>query len=247
MFQMLDRTSLDKLHSAVQLAAFHYIVCLKAEPNNEDNSLKIGNRQFIFQNIKETEERLLHVDFQRWATASVLRDLIESFSIFLFDVYRRVAQVNPRDICSTSSCKFESLGIEDQLTIFSRDFAIDPRWIDTFVGYNKLRNCLAHRQGKVAERDCQDGKSLMVKWIAIDARFSDSIVDTPKSEDNGFMKHLIVSQPIGENTVAFSTQMKQKHFALGSVLNFHPEEIFEILYTFQLGASALFTVTNQQE
>jgi hypothetical protein len=41
-------TPLDKMQSAIQLAGFHYIVCLKALPTNADHRLTIEKMEYVF-------------------------------------------------------------------------------------------------------------------------------------------------------------------------------------------------------
>src|SRR4051794_39020192 len=85
---------LNKMHSAVQLAGFHYIACLKASPTNADHKLTFGKSTFDFMSIASADSQQLHVEFQGWAASSVLRDLVEHFSIFLMEVYRDTVTVN---------------------------------------------------------------------------------------------------------------------------------------------------------
>jgi hypothetical protein len=54
---------------------------------------------------------------------------------------------------STTPSQFEKRGIEDQLTILSVEFSIAPEWITRLTGYNRTRNCLAHRVGGVGLQD----------------------------------------------------------------------------------------------
>jgi hypothetical protein len=58
---------LDKIHSAIQLAAFRYIACLKATPSNADYKLAIGASEVHFGKIRTADSMVLHGEFQRWA------------------------------------------------------------------------------------------------------------------------------------------------------------------------------------
>ena len=70
---------LDKMQSAIQLSAFHYIVCLKALPTNADSTLAFEDTEFHFDSIRTADSNALHWEFQRWAASAVLRDIIENF------------------------------------------------------------------------------------------------------------------------------------------------------------------------
>lgn len=157
---------LDKIHSVIQLAGFHYIACLKATPSNADHSLTIEKTEYHFENIRTTDSRVIHVEFQSWAATAVLRDLIEYFSIFLMEVYQNAVENAPERIFSISPAQFERKGIEDQLTILAKEFSIAPDWISRLTGYNRARNCLAHRAGSVGLSDATDGTELVVRWLA---------------------------------------------------------------------------------
>lgn len=223
-------TALGRLQSAIQLAGFHYIVCLKARPTSADHRLKFERTEFSFKSISETENNTLHFEFQRWAAAAVLRDLMESFSIFLAEVYEGIIQANPKVTYSVSFAKFERCGIEEQLDILSQNFGIDQRWVTTLVGFNRMRNCLAHRQGKVGVRDCTDGDDLVVSWLVSNI----TLTDGPEKgwvEDDGYMSGLMAAKKSFGAAAEFKTQIKEKRFELGSILNFHPQDIFEICGT----------------
>ena len=230
-------TPLDKMQSAIQLAGFHYIVCLKALPTNADHRLAIEKMEYVFDAIRRTDSRALYAEFQRWAAVVVLRDLIESFSVFLMEVYGDAVRANPDATYSVTVDQFERKGIEDQLGILSNKFAIDEAWITRLVGYNRARNCLAHRQGIVGSRDATDDRELVVRWLVSKTELTSGLV-TPFVEAIGPMNSLIRAQHIHGGAVRLEVQDEEKRISVGSILHFLPTDILEICQTFHMAAAA---------
>lgn len=232
-----NSTPLDKMQSAIQLAGFHYIVCLKALPTNADHWLTIEKMEYVFDAIRKTDSRTLHAEFQRWAAVVVLRDLIESFSVFLVEVYGDAIRAKSDAAYSVTVDQFERKGIEDQLGILSSNFAIDEAWITRLIGYNRARNCLAHRQGIVGARDATDGSELVVRWLVSKIELTNGPV-TPFIEAIGPMSSLVRAQHIHGGAVHLEVQDKEKRTGVGSILHFLPTDILEICQTFQVAAAA---------
>lgn len=233
-----EPTALAKMQSAIQLAAFHYIVCLKATPSNSDCMLKIGSLEFHFDNIRTADSRVLHVEFQRWAASAVLRDLIEHFSIFLMETYRDIVTNSPERTFLTSPERFEQRGIEDQLTILSKEFSIDPKWIERLTGYNRARNCFAHRAGVVGVKDVTDGEDLIVRWLNTQTALTDTS-PTQMIDVGGPMGNLVCGQHIhGSFAATVELLDREKRISIGNLIHFLPDEILEICQTFQLASAA---------
>lgn len=227
-------TALDRMQSAVQLAAFHYIACMKARPSNDDHQVTIGSSNYAFNNIAATPSNILHLDFQQWAVRVVLRDLIENFSLYLIELYRASVLAGTRGSAPISADQFERRGLEDQLTAFAAHFGVDEAWIARLVGFNRARNCLAHRQGLVSERDITEGRSLVVRWLAASASLM------PAKADMSAMDNLIQGRQISGQPAFLSIRDKEKCFEVGSFLHLAPDDFLEICQTFHLAAAAFF-------
>ncbi|UIJ73220.1 hypothetical protein [Aurantimonas sp. HBX-1] len=230
---------LEKMHTAIQLAAFHYIACLKATPSNADYTVTIGNLEFRFDNIRTAETRILHWEFQRWAASAVLRDLIEYFSIFLTEIYGdAVANASDRTFATTPS-QFERKGIEDQLSILAREFSIAPEWVTRLTGHNRARNCLAHRAGVVGLPDATHGPDLVISWLAVKTTLAEG-VPAPFLDVGGAMSGLVRAQRSHEESTATVELLhREKRVGVGSVLHFLPDEVLEICQTLQLASAAI--------
>lgn len=227
-------TPLDRMRSAIQPAGFHYIVCLRARPTSADHRLTIDEKMgYVFDAIR----RVLHADFQRWAATVVLRDLIENFSVSLMEVYRNANQANPGANYFVTLDQFECEGIEDQLGVLLNDFSIDAAWTSMLIGYNRARNCLAHRQGIVGSRDTTDGNDLVVRWLVSKTELTSGRA-TPFVEGIGPMSSLIRAQHIQGGAVRLEVHEKEMRIAVGSALKFPPTGTSDICLTFQMAAGA---------
>ena len=241
---MGDPTRLDRFHTAVQLAGFHYIACLKARPTKADHELTSGKSTYVFMSIAEQEDRYLHWEFQNWAATSVLRDLLEHFSVFLMEVYQDAVVANPTHPFTKTVDQFERLGIEAQLATLIGSFSISSDWVSRLTGFNRARNCLAHRGGVVGAKDLTDGSELVVRWLASSAMVNEGPI-TPTVEAQGPMSHLIRGQHIsGEKAATISVMDRERRFKVGDRLQLLPDELLEICQTFHLASVALNSVVD---
>lgn len=229
---------LDRMHTAIQLAAFHYIVCLKTTPSNKDHKLTTSKIEYHFENIRTADSKLLHFEFQRWATCAVLRDLVEHFSIFLSDTYHAAVNSRPNLKFCVSPTQFQRRGIEYQLAVLASAFNVAPEWVSRLTGYNRARNCLAHRAGIVGVQDTTDGQEMVVRWLMPKTSIKDGAPDQ-HIDVSGPMGKLVQAQHIdGDFATKVELQDREKRVRIGNDLHFNPDEIFEICQTFQLAAAA---------
>jgi hypothetical protein len=238
---------LNKMHSAIQLAAFHYIVCLKTKPSNADHKISVYDFEFHFESIRTVDSTWLHAEFQRWAASAVLRDLIEHFSIFLLEIYQDAVTSSPSRTFSVTPTQFERRGIEDQLATLSTEFSISREWTSRLTGYNRARKCFAHRAGIVGPPDATDASDLVIRWLAAKATLTqgshNQFVDV-----QGPMGDLVRAEHIaGLSSANIELQDREKRVPIGSILHFRPDEVFEICQTFQLAATAFSGVGFPQD
>jgi hypothetical protein len=237
--------ALAKMQRAIQLSGFHYIACLKARPSNADGELRMEGAHFSFAAISAASSRDLHIEFQAWAAVTVLRDLVEAFSIFLMEAYREAVSSSSRRTFAVTAEQFERRGIEDQLSILSTSFAIDPIWTSRLTGYNRARNCLAHRAGLVDQRDATDDDELVVRWLAPSAELTAG-EPTPHVAVEGPFASLVRGEHVSGGAARIALEDREKRALIGTKLSFKPDEILEICSTFQLASAAFDTITTQR-
>ena len=237
--------ALGKMQSAIQLAGFHYIACLKVRPSSADGELRMDGAHFTFAAISAASDRDLHIEFQAWAAVTVLRDLVEAFSIFLMETYREAVSSNLNRTFAVTAEQFERRGIEDQLSVLSSSFAIDPIWTSRLTGYNRARNCLAHRAGLVDQRDATDDDQLVVRWLVPSAELTAG-EPTPHVPVDGPFASLVRGEHISGGAARIALKDREKRAAVGKKLSFKPDEILEICSTFQLASAAFDTIPAQR-
>jgi len=170
--------------------------------------------------------------FALWIITCGLRELVDTFAIFLDEIHHAsllisvsVGEASSSNV-SAQRKKFHFEGMTKKLDLLKRDFDICPQNPEALNSIHQTRNCLTHRQGIVGPKDCFGGQSLIVKWSAIDF-----YVKTPSDE-------VILPFPIpqegifvsegGEVKAGFSE--RQKAFPLHTVVNFNPRELAEICH-----------------
>lgn len=125
--------------------------------------------------VKEelTDEERAHVaaEFGKWVRTNGMRELIETFSIFLHRLYVPMFVMRGgRDLEGEklpAPDRFERMGIADQVDAFAMTVAVSEADRRMLASLNQARNCFAHRQGRIGERDVDPATgTFCVRWIA---------------------------------------------------------------------------------
>lgn len=126
--------------------------------------------------VKEelTDEEKAHVaaEFGKWVRTNGLRELIETFSIFLHRLYvplfviGRGRGLDNIKLCSPA--RFEQAGITEQVEEFAKVVPVDDGNRRILRSLNQTRNCFAHRRGIVGARDLDtETKTFSIYWNAL--------------------------------------------------------------------------------
>lgn len=192
----------------------------------------ITELEFVPGNIDE--ETLVHfkTEFGSWIVANGLRELIETFSVFLDAIYAGCLWIalscgqTTADKAKSRDKKFRYKGLSDKLTLLRDEFLVEVSDRSRLESINQARNCLTHRRGIVSIEDCVGGKELVVKWIGFDI-----YAETPSGE-------IVSLQPVpqegiylpdgGHIMLRFSEHTKS--FPLRSLVTFTPRELSEICH-----------------
>lgn len=117
----------------------------------------------------------LKTEFGRWIIANGLRELVETFALFLDQVNHvcllmaTKTGMMPAAQAKKKANQFAHGGIEAKLEFLKRDFGIDIVHGERLASIAQARNCLTHRSGTVSPRDCPpDSQLLTVGWIGLD-------------------------------------------------------------------------------
>lgn len=181
--------------------------------------------ELVKQNLSEDERAHVAVEFGKWVTSNGLRELIETFSIFLHQIYTalHVMHVVVGKEIAVSPRRFERMGVGDQIAELQKIIPILEERVLITRSLNQARNCYAHRNGRVglADVDAEAGE-FSLTWLALSTsvREPDGNV-IPESEMFGRLL------PAG-GTVLIEVVIKTRAFRVGDELTLTKTELKEI-------------------
>jgi hypothetical protein len=126
----------------------------------------------VKQELTEAETAHVAAEFGKWVRANGLRELMETFSIYMHELYAAnfvlLKFVNKLgDLARVSPARFERMGIGDQIKTLSQAIAVSGDDIDIVMSLNRCRNCYAHRRGVVGENDIDASTGVFILcWVA---------------------------------------------------------------------------------
>lgn len=176
-------------------------------------------------------------EFGAWIVRNGLRELIETYAVFLDGIYQsslwvdRIQKNADGEQLQNLYRSFHFKGVEDKLSSLAEGYDIKPDHPEHIVSIHKARNCLTHRRGIVAFEDCNDGQQLTVKWMGFDI-----FAESPAGE----RKSLNVIPPEGirgfdtDADIKLQVVERSKSFVLGSVVTFESHELSEICNSIRL-------------
>lgn len=236
--QKIIKINLDNLSEIVQKGVRRVAVFmglgLNAAQNESFRNYKltgISHIQFLPDNVDEKTLSHFKEEFGVWIVTAGLRELIETFAIFL-DAVHEVCQfvaVHRGKLSSAdadaSQKDFQFRGLKDKLKALETRFGIKPESPELLQGINQARHCLTHRRGIVGPEDCESGE-LAIKWPAMDI-----FIETPSGQTiplNPPLKEGIYLQ--GGGTVKLKFVQRSVTFPLGSVIKLAPKELSEVCH-----------------
>ncbi len=178
------------------------------------------------------EETIDHfkTEFGRWIVACGLRELIETFALFLDRTHNACLfmashknQITFED-ATVWQPAFHHKGIKDKLKTFESRFNVKPNHPEHINRIQQVRNCLTHRHGIVSKQDCDDGDELIVKWMGFDL-----FIETPTGETIDLV--LPLKEPIhlkdgGTVNIRFSERIRA--YKIGTPVDLEAKDLVEI-------------------
>jgi len=188
--------------------------------------------QFLPSDVNEDTLRRFKSEFCTWVVASGLRELIETFAVFLDHVHYSCMllsfhgkRIDVAELFSKNK-KFCRDGVKDKITALKDAFGIAPAHPDMLLSINQARHCLVHRRGLVARQDCAGGDMLSVKWPGFDLYMAHTNgQETPIPLP---MKQGMVLQ--GPGSINVRSTVRSRDFAIGTLVTFSPAELSEICH-----------------
>lgn len=130
--------------------------------------------QFLFVPPDPSDEVKRHYleEFESWTIGNCLRDLADSFSMFLTEAFfiHRLLQTMTYSESEglKAKRKFEKLNVGAQYAQLARNLQLNPDLGEMFETFRLARNCLSHRLGNVTSEDAPGGE-LRIRWCLVGA------------------------------------------------------------------------------
>lgn len=185
------------------------------------------------------EKGITHIkeEFEKWVISNGLRELVESFGLFLDKIHRAclLMATHKKQMNSDDAEKFgpafEWTGVEDKLSTLRNRFGITSEKEKYFSGINQARNCITHRKGKVGPEDLQGEKTFQLIWWGLDL-----YVETPSGENHSLMPPMQEKGVFLKEGGSVNIKIKDRivEYNLGEILNLSPNDLGEICFLVHL-------------
>lgn len=138
------------------------------------SSVETPTIRLVKEKLNDAEKAHVALEFGKWVRTNGLRELLETFSIFMCELYRTVFLIRlhqkqlDRKFNKCRPQKFERMGIGDQIARLAEVFSVSEDSIKIVRSLNKARNCYAHRNGVVGFPDRgPETRNLQLFWSAL--------------------------------------------------------------------------------
>lgn len=200
----------------------------------------------IPDNISEANISHLKEEFEKWVIVNGLRELVESFAIFLDRIHTACLlmatsknAIRTED-ANTYGVAFERKGIEQKLSIMRNRFGVRTEKETYLASINRARNCITHRNGRVGKEDVSEDNVFRLKWWALNI-----YVETPTGETHSltppYPKEGIFLKDGG--TVMIDVTDRVLEHQLGQYVRLSPNDLSEICLLFQLSTDEMLKST----
>lgn len=183
--------------------------------------------------VKEelTDEEKAHVasEFGKWVRTNGLRELIETYSIFLHRLYIPLFVMRKGRGLDNESllrpARFEFKGITDQVDEFAKIVPVNEGDRRVLSSLNQARNCFAHRHGCVGRRDVDAESGVFcLRWSRFQLEFEEP--------DGNVVPEEAVFGRVFENGGMIQLRIieREKTFKLNDELVLEKQELKEICF-----------------
>ncbi|WFU01000.1 hypothetical protein QA648_12645 [Rhizobium sp. CB3171] len=191
----------------------------------------------VKEDLAPDEAKHVAEEYAKWTRASGLRKLLETFSVYLLEVYWVLDLIAQTEGMTQRppSARFEKLGISDQIKALNEILPIPEDHRRVLRQLNQARNCYAHRRGVVGGNDIDSETGVFrLEWVALDvvAVFPDGT-----SIDGKDLKGVFFPKG-GKITVRLAVHGRK--FAFGEELVLSKQELKEICLSIYLIGGAVW-------
>ncbi len=205
---------------------------INAANNPDFNNYELAKLTNI-ELVKQTDDKQTinnyKTEFGRWIVGNGLRELIETFGVFLDEIHLAclLASTISHDFSEkkikSDSLKFQKFGLKNKLEKLKEACKVIVKDPDYLLSINQARHCLTHRRGIVGHKDCLNGNELVIKWKALHV-----IVETPSGEQiflDPMPEEGIFLPEGGQPKVSYAE--RSKTFKVNAQIDFTPGELAE--------------------
>jgi len=187
-------------------------------------------------------------EFEKWVISNGLRELVESFGLFLDKVHTACLWMatNKKQLTNEDANKFgpafEWKGVEEKLSTLRNRFGVSTDKEKYFTSINQARNCITHRKGRVGPEDLKGEKSFRLTWWGFDV-----YVERPNKE------RILLKPPFPKEGIFFKDggslllQVNDRtiEYILGDTLNLSPNDLSEICLLVRLASDDITRSTHE--
>ena len=203
---------------------------------------KLTQIQLVPSNASKEAVGEYKAEFARWLMACGLRELVETFSVFLDQMHAACLTfaVHQRQIPAEQEKEYGKAfvwkGLRDKLQLLESRFRITTTGAGYISDANKARNCFTHRRGIVGPEDCETSHSMTIRWPGMDLYIETPTGDTI-SLDPPFPEEGILVE--GGGKVMLRRTERVRCFGLGEIVSFAPKDLAEICLLFNLASGEI--------
>lgn len=192
------------------------------------------------EDLPESTLEEAKVEFGVWIVSNGLRELIDTFDVFLGRTYDAALTVESWNAAQTGrqtnqaspderSRQFSWFGTAKRLAALDDQFGISTGFSADVVSIRKARNCLTHRLGMVGREDVNQAGELVVQWHTAELYG----VNPDGTDFVPSLEQLPIRFPVG-SPVKVRHALREKRFSLGERLVLSAGELKHICYMFRL-------------
>ena len=128
--------------------------------------------QTIPPNLLDKQVDEFKGDFEGWIVRNALREIIESFDLFLEKLHHSCLLIGTAKGCIEEDQanrwgkKLHNGGVDDKLELLRKRFGVNTSKEDYFRAIKQSRNCVTHRSSVVGVKDVDEKKLVIRSYLS---------------------------------------------------------------------------------
>jgi hypothetical protein len=175
-------------------------------------------------------------EFRLWIVGCGFRELVDRLCVFL-DRIHHATSIVAKDYSAKAQSEFEWLGLDKKIAKLSQKYGIGYRFGDQLASFYPVRNCFAHRLGRVGPEDVKGAKSLdlrFMRFVTVLASARGEEVALPDLMDPSSTPFTIPE----DGDLALKWTEERLSYPVGEWIRLSPKVLTEILFFSDLSAKA---------